>query len=42
VNLGTPQGSAVHDPLVIPFLLMLKDINIISHRNQTGHVNKYK
>ena len=29
VNIGTPEGSAVNDPLVIPFLLMLKDINII-------------
>jgi hypothetical protein len=29
VNLGTPEGSAVHDPLMTPVLLMLKDIKII-------------
>ena len=29
VNLGTPEGSAVHDPLMTPVLLMLKDTKII-------------
>jgi len=27
---------------VTPVLLMLKDINIILHGNQIGHVNQYK
>jgi hypothetical protein len=29
VNLGAPEGSAVHHPLMTPVLLMLKNIKII-------------